>query len=176
MLKHGIDLNGVTRAFPKMEYRPRKFPGLVFRLKNPRATILIFGSGKMVCTGAKSVNGAKRALRKLVRMLKAAGVVILGRLSIKIQNIVASADLNGTVDLVTWYESQRLGGRMMYEPEQFPGVIYRMEEPRAMIILFSSGKLVCTGAKEEENVYRAIDKLRQKLEKDKCIFYTATKL
>ncbi|MFQ6081494.1 MAG: TATA-box-binding protein [Candidatus Bathyarchaeia archaeon] len=171
-LKHGIHLRAVARAFPEMEYRPNQFPGLVFRLKKPRTTILIFGSGKMVCTGAKSAREARRALRRVVKRLKNAGIVILGRLSTKIQNVVASANLGGTVDLVRWYESQGLGGRMMYEPEQFPGLIYRMEEPRAVILLFSSGKLVCTGAKKEEDVYQAVDRLRQRLEKDSCIFYS----
>jgi len=171
-LKHGIDLRDVARAIPKMKYHPDQFPGLVFRLKKPRTAILIFGSGKMVCTGAKSASEARRALRNVIRKLKDAGLVILGRLSTKIQNIVASANLGGEVDLVGWYESQSLGGRMMYEPEQFPGLIYRMKEPRAVILLFSSGKLVCTGAKKEEHVYRAVDRLRQRLEKDECIFYS----
>ena len=171
-LKHGIDLRDVARAFPKIKYHPDQFPGLVFRLKKPRTAILIFGSGKMGCTGAKSANEARRALRRVIRKLKDAGIVILGRLSTKIQNIVASANLGGKVDLVGWYESQSLHERMMYEPEQFPGLIYRMKEPRAVILLFSSGKLVCTGAKKEEHVYRAVDRLRQRLEKDECIFYS----
>ncbi len=171
-LKHGIDLRDVARVFPKMKYHPDQFPGFVFRLKKPRTAILIFGSGKMVCTGAKSAGEARRALRRVVRRLKNGGIVILGRLSTKIQNIVASANLGGTIDLVRLYESQRLDERMMYEPEQFPALIYRMKEPRAVILLFSSGKLVCTGAKKEEDVYRAVDQLRQRLEKDECIFYS----
>ena len=111
-------------------------------------------------------------MRRVVRRLKNGGIVILSRLSTKIQNIVASANLGGTIDLVRLYESQRLDERMMYEPEQFPALIYRMKEPRAVILLFSSGKLVCTGAKKEEDVYRAVDRLRQRLEKDECIFYS----
>jgi transcription initiation factor TFIID TATA-box-binding protein len=170
-LKHGISLEDVARAFPSAKYRPEQFPGLVFRLKRPRTAILIFGSGKMVCTGAKSSNQARKALRRVVKKLKEAGIVILGRLSTKIQNVVASANLGGNVDLVSWYGSQRLGGRMMYEPEQFPGLIYRMKNPRAVILLFSSGKLVCTGAKKEEHVYEAVDRIGQTLEEDECIFY-----
>lgn len=172
-LKHGIDLGDVSRAFPRVKYRPDQFPGLVFRLKRPRTANLIFGSGKMVCTGAKSTSQARRALRKVVRKLKKAGIVILGRLSIKIQNVVASANLEGKVDLVGWYGSQKLGGRMMYEPEQFPGLIYRMKKPKAVILLFSSGKLVCTGAKKEKHVYQAVHRIRQMLEEDECIFYSS---
>jgi transcription initiation factor TFIID TATA-box-binding protein len=170
-LKHGIDLRGVAKAFPKMKYHPDEFPGLVFRLKRRRTAILIFGSGKMVCTGAKSVGYARRALRKVVKKLKNAGIVILGKLSTKIQNIVASANLGGTIDLVTFYESQSHDERMMYEPEQFPALIYRMKEPRAVVLIFSSGKIICTGAKREEHVYRAVNRIRQRLEEDGCIFH-----
>jgi len=171
-LGHGIDLNDVAKAFPKVKYRPEQFPGLVFRLKKPRTAILIFSSGKMVCTGAKSTNQARRAPKKVVRKLKGAGIVILGDLSTEIQNVVASGNLKGRVDLVSWYNSQRVGGRMMYEPEQFPGLIYRMKDPRAVILLFSSGKLVCTGAKKEEHVYQAVNKIQTMLEDDECIFYS----
>lgn len=118
-LKHGIDLRDVARAFPKMKYHPDQFPGFVFRLKKPRTAILIFGSGKIVCTGAKSAGEARRALRNVVRRLKNGGIVILGKLSTKIQNIVASANLGGTIDLVRLYECQRRDERMMYEPSSF---------------------------------------------------------
>lgn len=171
-LKHRIDLMSVARAFPKMKYRPNQFPGFVFRLKKPRTAILIFGSGKMVCIGAKSAGEARRALRNVARRLKNGGIVILGRLSTKIQNIVASVNLGGTIDLVRLYESSRHDERMMYEPEQFPALIYRMKEPKAVVLIFSSGKLVCTGAKKEEDVYLAVDRVRQRLEKDECIFYS----
>jgi transcription initiation factor TFIID TATA-box-binding protein len=171
-LKHGIDLRSVARAFPKMKYNPNQFPGFVFRLKKPRTAILIFSSGKMVCTGAKSAGEARRALRNVVRRLKNGGIVILGRLSTKIQNVVASANLGGTIDLVRLYESPRHDERIMYEPEQFPALIYRMKKPSAVVLLFSSGKLVCTGAKREEDVYQAVDRLRQRLEKGECIFYS----
>ncbi|NIQ06535.1 MAG: TATA-box-binding protein [Candidatus Korarchaeota archaeon] len=173
-LKHGIDLEDVDRAFPRVKYSPEKFPGLVFRLKKPRTAILIFSSGKMVCTGAKSTNQARKALRKVIRKLKKAGIVILGRLSTKIQNVVASASLGGNIDLVSWYGTQRLGGRMMYEPEQFPGLIFRMKNPRAVMLLFSSGKLVCTGAKKEDHVYEAVNRIREMLEEDECIFYPSS--
>jgi len=171
-LKHRIELSAVTKAFPDVEYRPEQFPGLIFRLKRPRTTTLIFGSGKMVCTGARSEKEARKALRRLVKTLKEGGIIIAGKLEIKITNIVASANLDGAVDLLELYEGERsMGGRIMYEPEQFPGLIYRMEDPRAVILLFSTGKLVCTGIKMEEDVYRAVSKLHQKLEDKELIRY-----
>lgn len=163
-----IDLNSVVKAFPGVEYRPEQFPGLVFRLKKPKTATLIFNSGKMVCTGAKSEGQAKKAVNRVVQELKNNGMVIVGRPVIQIQNIVASASLGGKIDLERAAYSL---GRTMYEPEQFPGLIYRMEDPKVVILLFASGKLVCTGAKREEEVYRAVNNLHEKLETDKLIFY-----
>ena len=79
------------------------------------------------------------------------------------------------MDLEGFYEvggKIGLGGRMIYEPEQFPGLIYRMENPKAVILIFSSGKLVCTGAKKEEEVHQAVMKLRQELDENDAIYDT----
>ena len=167
-LKQTIDLNAVVKTFPSVEYRPEQFPGLVFRLKKPKTATLIFNSGKMVCTGAKSENQAKKAVRKVVRELKSNGILITGKVEIQVQNIVASASLGGKIDLE---KSAFTLGRTMYEPEQFPGLIYRMGEPKVVILLFASGKLVCTGAKKEEEVYIAVNKLHQNLEDEALIYY-----
>jgi len=164
-VKHGIELNSVVKTFPDAEYHPRRFPGLVFRLKKPRTSTLIFSSGKMICTGARSEKEAERALRKLVKVLKEGGILILGKPEIKIVNVVATVNLGGSVDLLELYESERdMRGRIVYEPEQFPGLIYRMDSPRAVFLIFSSGKLVCTGAKKGEDVHQAVVKLHAKLE------------
>ncbi len=166
-LKHRFDLSAVVKAFPEVDYRPERFPGLVFKLKRPRTTTLIFSTGKMVCTGARSERDAARALRKVVRTLKKGGIIITGKPELKIVNIVASASLGGMIDLE---RSAYSLGRTMYEPEQFPGLIYRMDEPKVVILLFASGKLVCTGAKKEEDTHKAVDNLRQKLEKNNLIY------
>ena len=125
-------------------------------------------AGKMVCTGAKSEGQAKKAVNKVIVELKDNGIVIVGKPEIQIQNIVASASLGGKVDLE---RSAFSLGRTMYEPEQFPGLIYRMDDPKVVILLFASGKLVCTGAKKEEEVYRAVNKLHSKLEDEDLIYY-----
>jgi transcription initiation factor TFIID TATA-box-binding protein len=170
-LKHRIDLNAVVKAFPVVDYRPKRFPGLVFKLKRPRTTILIFSTGKMVCTGATSEKDVVRALRKVVKALREGGIIINGTLEIGIKNIVATASLGGTVDLLQLYESERkMRGKITYEPEQFPGLIYRMSEPKVVILLFSSGKMVCTGARKEEDVHKAVVNLRQRLEKNDLIY------
>lgn len=168
-LNQKVDLNAVVKSYPGVEYRPEQFPGLVFRLKRPKTATLIFNSGKMVCTGAKSEKEARRAVKKVIKELKKGGIIIISKLELKIQNIVASASLGGRIDL----ESSTLSlGKTMYEPEQFPGLIYRMAEPKVVILLFASGKLVCTGAKREGDVFVAVHKLHELLEEKELIFYS----
>ena len=167
-LNQKVDLNAIVKGFPGVEYRPEQFPGLVFRLKRPKTATLIFSSGKMVCTGARSENEARRAIKNVLEELKKGGIIIIRKPELKIQNIVASASLSGKIDL-----EQAVGtlGKTMYEPEQFPGLIYRMDEPKVVILLFASGKLVCTGAKKEQDVYDAVQKLHGRLEEQNLIFY-----
>lgn len=160
-LKHSIDLKAIVKSFPNVEYRPEVFPGLPFKLKNPKSCTLLFDTGRMVCTGTKGEREARRAILEVVRELREAGIVIRGEPEFAIQNIVASVDLGGAIidveELV--YAAHRLGIRVMYEPEQFPGAIYRMEDPKVVFLIFSTGKLVCVGAKREEEVYRAVENL-----------------
>jgi len=167
-LNQNIDLNSIVRIFPGVEYRPEQFPGLVYRLRKPKTTTLIFSSGKMVCTGAKSERQARKAVTKVVDELKRNGIVILRKPEIQIQNIVASAGLGGHIDLEKSTYSLR---RTMYEPEQFPGLIYRMDDPKVVILIFTTGKLVCTGAKKEAEVHRAVAKLQETLEEKELITY-----
>ncbi|MCJ7505955.1 TATA box-binding protein, partial [Candidatus Bathyarchaeota archaeon] len=98
-LGQDLDLSSIVRAFPGVEYRPESFPGLVFRLKKPKTATLIFRSGKMVCTGAKSERQARKAVMKVVDELKRNGIVISRKPDIQIQNIVASVVLGGFIDL-----------------------------------------------------------------------------
>ncbi len=167
-LNQKIDLQKIVEEFPKTEYNPDVFPGLVFRLKKPKTATLIFGTGKMVCTGAKSEKKSKSAIAKVVRQLRRKGITIKEKPKVIIQNIVASAALGGEIDLENLvYKLDRI----MYEPEQFPGAVYRMSEPRVVFLIFSAGKLVCVGAKKEEQVYEAVAKVQSILEEKELIFY-----
>ncbi|MCW4050559.1 MAG: TATA-box-binding protein [Candidatus Bathyarchaeota archaeon] len=159
-LDQKINLLDIMKVFRNVEYRPKQFPGLVFRLKRPKTATLIFSSGKMVCTGAKSEKQARSAVNKVVRELKSNGIVILGKPKIVIQNMVASGNLHGLIDLET---AADVLDNVMYEPEQFPGLIYRMQDPKTVLLLFASGKLVCTGAKSAEMVYESVGKIYEVL-------------
>jgi len=167
-LNQRISLKTIVEKFPQAEYSPRVFPGLVFRLKKPKTATLIFETGKMVCTGAKSEKEAIRAVNKVVKELKAHGMQVMNKPAIKIQNIVASAELNGEIDLENVVYKLK---KVMYEPEQFPGAVFRMDEPKVVFLIFSAGKLVCVGAKREQDVYDAVYKLQTILEERELIFY-----
>ena len=167
-LNQKVDLNAVVKSNPRVEYRPEQFPGLVFRLKRPKTATLIFSSGKMVCTGARSETESRRAVMTVVKELKRNGIVMVKTPDFKVVNIVASVSLGGRVDLE---QAVSKLGKTMYEPEQFPGVIHRMDEPRVVILIFASGNLVCTGAKREQDVYDAVHKLHEILEEQNLIFY-----
>lgn len=166
-LDQKIDLLAIMKVFRNVEYRPKQFPGLVFRLKKPKTATLIFSSGKMVCTGAKSEKMARSAVNKVVRELKNNGILILNKPKIEIQNMVASANLHRKIDLET---AADLLENVMYEPEQFPGLIYRMSNPKTVLLLFASGKLVCTGAKSAEMVHESVNKVNEILD-DYDLFY-----
>lgn len=163
-----VDLNDITKKFPDTEYHPDQFPGLVFRLESPRTATLIFRTGKMVCTGAKSEEMAVKAVQTVVKQLRKGGIKIKKDAVITVQNIVAAINLGGKIHLE---QAARKLPRSMYEPEQFPGLIHRMLDPKTVILLFASGKLVCTGAKKETEVYRSVHNLHALLEEKNLMIY-----
>ena len=163
-----MDLNAITKIFPDVEYHPDQFPGLVFRIKSPKTATLIFTSGKMVCTGAKSEQMSRNAVKTVVTKLRQGGIKVKKDAVVTIQNIVASINLGGKIHLE---QAARTLPRSMYEPEQFPGLIHRMLDPKTVILLFSSGKLVCTGAKKEDDVYRSVNNLHASLEEKELMKY-----
>ncbi len=298
-LNEKIDLERIATAVEDIEYEPEQFPGLVLRLEDPKTATLVFGSGKLVCTGAKSPEESRRAIYKIIDLLKkentpipdprwqirwsgdgtahtfegtitaqsvkhvkyvdeepkkkelkkdkvkhdkntisfegsswegqrgvnfeAEGVITFdikqdseykpdsifvgknktnpleipfelreqptlsgyGGINparepryisgedagffiwfrgpeIVVQNIVASADLEVELNL----DAIVFGlPNCEYEPEQFPGLIYRLKKPKVVLLLFGSGKIVCTGAKTREDVENAIVEVRRALRK-----------
>jgi len=154
-----IDLNQIARRHADVEYNPERFPGLVMRIEKPRATILIFSTGKMVVTGLRKATEAERVVDKVVKNIKKAGIKVSNP-EITIQNIVASGDLHTNIDLNM---AAIVMEYAMYEPEVFPGLIYRMQEPKTVFLIFSTGRIVCTGAKRKEIVREAVLKLNQQV-------------
>jgi len=163
-----LDLNKIQEKFPDVEYHPDVFPGAVFRIRNPKSSTLLFSTGKMVCTGSKSEELAVKAVDMVVKKLRKGGIKIKKNAVVTVQNIVSSINLGGRVSLE---RVARTLPRSMYEPEQFPGVIHRMVDPKVVILIFASGKLVCTGGKTEKDVYRSVNNLHSILEEKDLMIY-----
>lgn len=166
IFEHQLDLDLIEQGVSNIEYNPDQFPGLILRLDSPKVTALIFRSGKMVVTGAKRTSDLIKAVKKILRMFIKSGVTISGKPRIQIQNIVASANLGMEVLLE---KAAYLLENTMYEPEQFPGLIYRLTDPKVVLLIFSSGKMVITGAKSEEEVEKAVNYTYKKLLDLNCL-------
>ena len=168
-LEHIIPLEKMAATLSNTEYNPEQFPGLVIRIKEPKTSALIFSSGKVVCTGARTIEKVQESIKKIIKSLEKINIKITVKPEIKIQNIVASGavgmDLNLN-ELATKLQN------VEYEPEQFPGLVYKLQatktNPQATFLLFSNGKIVCTGTKSEEEVNLALDKLIDNLKKVKA--------
>lgn len=155
-----LPLDKIALLLENTEYEPEQFPGLVYRLKEPKAAALLFGSGKIVCTGTKSAEQAEEAVAKIIEELRDAEVEIESTPEIEVQNVVASSHLNQKLNL------NRIAFELVgteYEPEQFPGLVYRLDEPKVAFLLFSSGKIVCTGGKTFDDVKNGIEKMKGNL-------------
>ncbi|MFH1229356.1 MAG: TATA-box-binding protein [Candidatus Aenigmatarchaeota archaeon] len=155
-----IKLENLVSKLDNVEYEPEQFPGLVLRLKDPKVAALIFSSGKVVCTGAKSPKDSKIAIGKIVAKMNKIGLKIPNTYKVRMENIVASAKLNMNLNLNNIAFSLE---NTEYEPEQFPGLVYRMDIPRVTFLLFGSGKVICTGGKSIADVNRAVIKVDKRL-------------
>jgi len=144
-----IDLRRLAQVYPFVEYNPSKFAAATVRIREPRTTALIFASGKMVCTGAKTEMEARLASRKYVRVLQRFHVPVSFR-DFEIQNIVASTYLGRTMRLMEL--SQQFGAYVSYEPDLFPGLVFRTTNPKLVFLIFRSGKVVITGAKSRKDI------------------------
>ena len=157
-----LNLEALAADLPGTEYDPDRFPGLVYRLQEPKAACLIFRSGKIVSTGAQSIDDVHAAVELTFDTLRALGIEVPGSPEIKVQNIVTSGDLGHPLNLNAIAISFGLEN-IEYEPEQFPGLVYRLQDPKVVVLLFGSGKVVITGGKKPENAEEAIDKIVSKL-------------
>jgi transcription initiation factor TFIID TATA-box-binding protein len=155
-LEHDIPLEKMAATLSNTEYNPEQFPGLVIRIKEPKTSALIFSSGKVVCTGARSMDKVDEAIKKIIKSLEKINVKITIKPVIIIQNIVASGSVGMDLNLNSL--AMKLENTE-YEPEQFPGLVYKLKEAKATFLLFSNGKVVCTGTKSEKEVHAALDKL-----------------
>jgi transcription initiation factor TFIID TATA-box-binding protein len=153
-----LDLPALAAQIKDAEYNKKRFPGVVIRMQEPKIAALVFGSGKVVLTGAKSIESLSEGLEILGNLLRGLNIDIPQKLTYKIQNIVTSADLGSGINLNKIAVGFNLE-RIEYEPEQFPGLVYRLENPKVVVLLFGSGKLIITGGKEPDDAKKAVQKI-----------------
>ena len=159
-LEKEIPLEKMAATLPNTEYNPEQFPGLVLRIKEPKTSALIFSSGKVVCTGARTLEDVDKSIQSIIKSLKKLNIHVTIVPKITVQNIVASGSIGMDLNLNV------LGVKLPnteYEPEQFPGLVHKLKGTNATFLLFSNGKIVCTGTKTEEAVNEATDKLIKNL-------------
>ena len=158
-----LDLESVALDLSGADYDPDNFPGVVYRTQDPKAAALIFRSGKVVCTGASSVDAVHKAIAIVFDKLRELGIPIDDSPEITVQNIVTSADLGESLNLNAIAIGLGLED-VEYEPEQFPGLVYRVDEPDVVTLLFGSGKIVITGGKNPDDAAQALGKIEAELD------------
>ena len=149
-----LDLHYIATFSDNIEYNPNRFPAVTMRIRTPRTTALIFKTGKLVVTGAKTEHDAKIATRRFARIIQKLGFKVKFK-NFKIENVVGSSGLNAPICLNTL--SSKLGYLANYEPELFPGLIYRPSN--VVILIFLSGKMVLTGARTRQEIYKAYNNI-----------------
>lgn len=155
-LDQDVPLIKLAETLPNTEYNPEQFPGLVMRIKEPKTSALVFSSGRIVCTGAKSMAKVRESINVIIKNVAKIKVKVKGNPKIHVQNMVASGSVGMDLNL---NELAMDLDHTEYEPEQFPGLVYKLQGTRATFLLFSNGKIVCTGTKSEKDLHIAIDKL-----------------
>jgi transcription initiation factor TFIID TATA-box-binding protein len=157
-----IDLEVISTTIENCELNKKRFPGAVYRIKDPKIAVLVFASGKVVITGVKSHEDLARGLDILTNKMKEVGVICYDKPNVAVTNMVCSYDLGMKINLnkvvmALSFES------IEYEPEQFPGLVYRIPDPKIVALLFSSGKIILTGGIIMEDVERGVTFLREKM-------------
>ena len=161
-LEHDIPLEKMAATLSNTEYNPEQFPGLVIRIREPKTSALVFSSGKVVCTGARSIDKVEESISQIIKSLEKIGINIKIKPKINIQNMVASGAVGMPLNLNVL--AMKLDNTE-YEPEQFPGLVYKLPQAKATFLLFSNGKIVCTGTKSEDEVHAAVEQLVENLKK-----------
>jgi transcription initiation factor TFIID TATA-box-binding protein len=151
-LKCKLNLREIALRAKNAEYNPKRFAAVIMRIKEPKTTALIFASGKMVCTGAKNEENSKKAARQYAKIINKLGFQVKFT-NFKIQNIVANCSIGFLIKLEKLANAH--SRHCSYEPEMFPGLIFRMLKPKIVLLIFMSGKIVLTGGKNKDDIFEA---------------------
>ena len=159
-----LNLRLIALQAKNAEYNPRRFSAVIMKIKEPKTTALIFSSGRIVCLGAKTEEDSRKACKKFGKIIKSLGYPAIFK-EFKIENIVGSIDVKFKISLMKLYFhiinnfNSGVQRYIVYEPEVFPGLIYRMIEPKIVLLVFNSGKMVLTGGKNRNDIYDGFKKI-----------------
>ena len=163
VVAESIDLVEFSKTVDNCELNKKRFPGAVYRIADPKIASLIFSSGKIVLTGIRNNKALTDGLAIIIKSLKKAGIKPLKEPKVAVTNMVCSYDLGKYINLSKVVITFNLEN-IEYEPEQFPGLVYRIKDPKIVVLIFSSGKIILTGGRNLKDVKKGLDVLEQKLE------------
>ena len=155
-----LDLYGLAVSVPDIEYEPEQFPGAILKLREPKVSLLLFKNGKLIISGASSEEQIVQAIRKASKIIHEIqpSVRVPRNVEYEVVNLVATANLNRSLDL---FKTAMGLENVEYEPEQFPGAILRLADPKLTLLLFKNGKVICAGAKREELLRKGLRKANE---------------
>ena len=157
-IAESLDLDTLSEKLAGCRLERKRFPGAVYHMENPKLCVLFFSSGKIVITGIKNLDMFKKGLEAILTQLNDLGIKTLDQPEVSVTNMVCSYNTGIQINLnklVLTFNYENIE----YEPEQFPGLVYRLSDPKIVILLFSSGKLILTGGKNLGDVERAVDNM-----------------
>ena len=161
-ISDSFDIDHLAEMITDFEYIPEEFKGLSWKIDDPKAAILVLPNGKAICTGTKRIEDVERAINKTLDKINAAKIKVNSNPKIEIQNIIASTNVEKELHLSS-ISKGLINEHVNYKPEEFPGLIYKIDHLGAIIIVFSSGKIVCTGTKTIDDASKAIELMKEKL-------------
>ena len=157
-----FDIKLLSEKIADSIYNPSEFDGLSIKYDNEKIAVIVLGTGKVVCTGAKEITDAIDKIKKVTSQIKKIGFKIKKDYKVKIENIIVSTDLKKELNLAS-LATKLFPQEVDYQPEVFPGLVYKMDDLQTILIIFNSGKIVCTGAKSIDDATNSIKKMEEKL-------------
>jgi transcription initiation factor TFIID TATA-box-binding protein len=147
-----IDIRHIASVARNVEYSPKRWSGAIVRIREPKATGMIWKTGRMICLGARTLASARLAVRRLARVVRRCGFDARPR-DLRVRNMVASVDARAVLRLEGIVRKHSNVAR--YEPELFAGLNYQLHRPKVTLVMFVNGKVIFTGAKSEWEIWKA---------------------
>ena len=148
-LSTNIDLRELETRSDDIVYCPEVFSGAKFRCLSPSYSALIFRTGAVTLTGIKSMEAGQKAAEHLIAKLAGLGLT-LDIVSLNVKNHVLSFNAGIPIHLPSFYEKH--SSESSYETELFPGLIYKPKAMKVTILIFSSGKMIATGIRDNDQI------------------------